>query len=147
MSTQTFPLHIDGHVKGLSSSHVEYSEHSHSSQLNNIRTEALVVEAPGAEFKRQTIYLDEIRGDELLIEMKYSGICHTVSSPISLRLQLTECSPGHCFTARLTSTLWVPSGLWAWRRRVHCFNWYQRQGHNPKCRRCCSTLVQHMRFL
>lgn len=41
-------------------------------------TEALVVEQPKADFKLQEITLDEVRQDEVLVEMKYSGICHTV---------------------------------------------------------------------
>lgn len=46
----------------------------------NIETEAFVVDAPGAPFKLTPIILDEMRSDEFLIEMKYSGICHTVST-------------------------------------------------------------------
>jgi hypothetical protein len=44
----------------------------------NIETEAFVVEEPNAPFKLTPIILDEMRDDEFLIEMKYSGICHTV---------------------------------------------------------------------
>ncbi|KAF3761590.1 hypothetical protein M406DRAFT_94894 [Cryphonectria parasitica EP155] len=43
----------------------------------NIETEALVVAAPGDDFKLVPIILDEVRGNEVLVEMKYSGICHT----------------------------------------------------------------------
>ncbi|KAM0417188.1 hypothetical protein ACHAPT_012825 [Fusarium lateritium] len=43
----------------------------------NISTEALVVEKPGADFVMKPIVLDEVRSDEVLVEMKYSGICHT----------------------------------------------------------------------
>ncbi len=53
--------------------------------LTNIRTKALVVEYVNAPFKLMDIILDEVRSDELLVEMKYSGVCHTVSSsPFSL---------------------------------------------------------------
>lgn len=45
--------------------------------LRDFETEALVVMGPKAEFKLQPIILDEIRDDEVLVEMKYSGICHT----------------------------------------------------------------------
>jgi len=45
----------------------------------NIETEAFVVDSPNAPFKLTPIVLDEMREDEFLIEMKYSGICHTVS--------------------------------------------------------------------
>ena len=46
---------------------------------SNIETEAFVVDAPNAPFKLTPIIIDEMRDDEFLIEMKYSGICHTVS--------------------------------------------------------------------
>jgi Zn-dependent alcohol dehydrogenase len=45
----------------------------------NIATEALVVEKPGDKFEMRPIILDEVRPDEVLVDMKYSGICHTVS--------------------------------------------------------------------
>ncbi|OQV09147.1 Alcohol dehydrogenase GroES-like domain-containing protein [Cladophialophora immunda] len=43
----------------------------------SIRTKALVVEEANAPFKLMDVILDEVRDDELLIEMKYSGVCHT----------------------------------------------------------------------
>jgi Zn-dependent alcohol dehydrogenase len=46
----------------------------------NITTEALVVHRPGDKFEMTRIILDEVRADEVLVEMKYSGICHTVGS-------------------------------------------------------------------
>lgn len=46
---------------------------------SNIETEAFVVDEPNAPFKLTPIIIDEMRDDEFLIEMKYSGICHTVS--------------------------------------------------------------------
>lgn len=48
----------------------------------NIETEAFVVDSPNAPFKLTPIVLDEMREDEFLIEMKYSGICHTVSGQL-----------------------------------------------------------------
>lgn len=48
--------------------------------LTNIETEAFVVTEPKAPFKLTPITLDEVRGNEILVEMKYSGICHTVST-------------------------------------------------------------------
>lgn len=45
----------------------------------NIDTEAFVVHHPGGDFQLTPIVLDEVRGNELLVEIKYSGICHTVS--------------------------------------------------------------------
>lgn len=49
--------------------------------FTNIATEALVVAKPGDDFKLTPIILDEVRGNEVLVEMKYSGICHTVCTP------------------------------------------------------------------
>ncbi|KAH6990023.1 chaperonin 10-like protein [Ilyonectria destructans] len=43
----------------------------------NITTEALVIGKPGDKFEMKPIILDEVRSDEVLVEMKYSGICHT----------------------------------------------------------------------
>nr|POE77802.1 hypothetical protein CFP56_09445 [Quercus suber] len=54
----------------------------------DIETQAYVVEEPNGDFKLMDIILDEVREHEYLIEMKYSGICHTVR---------TSCSP---YTAR-----------------------------------------------
>lgn len=47
----------------------------------NISTEALVIHKPGDNFVMEPITLDEVRSDEVLVEMKYSGICHTVCHP------------------------------------------------------------------
>ena len=48
-----------------------------------VQTRALVVREPKADFTMTTITLDEVRADEVLVEMKYSGICHTVRSHTS----------------------------------------------------------------
>lgn len=42
------------------------------------KTEGLVVQAAKADFILEPITLDEVRSDEVLVEMKFSGICHTV---------------------------------------------------------------------
>ncbi|GAB1318174.1 Geraniol dehydrogenase [Madurella fahalii] len=42
-----------------------------------IETEALVVEAAGGDFEMRRIVIDELKPDEVLVEMKYSGVCHT----------------------------------------------------------------------
>jgi len=44
-------------------------------KYQNMETVALVVKEPKADFKMMPIILDEVRDDEVLIEMKYSGIC------------------------------------------------------------------------
>lgn len=58
----------------LRTQHVENIALNHPS-LRNIETVALVVTEPKADFQLQPIILDEIREDEVLVEMKYSGIC------------------------------------------------------------------------
>ena len=58
------------------------TEHLHSESAQAftfpLQTKALVVQEPKAEFEMTEIILDEVRPDEILVEMKYSGICHTV---------------------------------------------------------------------
>lgn len=48
-------------------------------------TEALVVrvQEPKADLTLIDITLDEVRPDEVLVEIKYSGICHTVRIHVS----------------------------------------------------------------
>jgi Zn-dependent alcohol dehydrogenase len=47
-----------------------------------IPTTAFVVEKPGAPFVLQDVVLDEVRANEVLVEMKYTGLCHTVCTII-----------------------------------------------------------------
>ncbi|KAK4249132.1 chaperonin 10-like protein [Corynascus novoguineensis] len=42
-----------------------------------LETEALVVHTPGGPFEMTPIVIQNLRPDEILVEMKYSGICHT----------------------------------------------------------------------
>ncbi|KAJ4289941.1 hypothetical protein N0V88_006738 [Collariella sp. IMI 366227] len=42
-----------------------------------LKTEALVSHTPGGEFLMTPIIIQDLRPDEVLVEMKYSGICHT----------------------------------------------------------------------
>lgn len=49
------------------------------------QTQALVVEKAKEDFKLTTVTVDPVRSDEVLVEMKYSGVCHTVSSLQHLR--------------------------------------------------------------
>ncbi|KAF2635188.1 NAD(P)-binding protein [Massarina eburnea CBS 473.64] len=46
-------------------------------EFRDIETTALVVKEPKGDFELQKVILDEVREDEVLVEMKYSGICHT----------------------------------------------------------------------
>lgn len=67
--------HVE-HVE-KSGENAEVSQNATSPTPSNIQTEALVVDEAKAEFKLTPVILDEVRPDEVLIEMKYSGICHT----------------------------------------------------------------------
>lgn len=60
-----------------SASQISHIEDTSKNGFKNIETVALVVTEPKADFKLTPIILDEVRDDEVLIEMKYSGICHT----------------------------------------------------------------------
>ncbi|KAK1633924.1 AreB protein [Colletotrichum phormii] len=76
-------------TQGLKTSteHVEHVEHVEDKAstgektsllgLKNIETEAYVVDQVNADFELVPIILDEIRPNEVLVEMKYSGVCHT----------------------------------------------------------------------
>ena len=44
-------------------------------------TKAFVVEGPGAPYVLKDVVLDEVRPQEVLVEMKYTGLCHTVWNP------------------------------------------------------------------
>jgi Zn-dependent alcohol dehydrogenase len=44
----------------------------------NIPTKAFVVDSPKSPFVLQDVVLDEVRENEVLVEMKYTGLCHTV---------------------------------------------------------------------
>lgn len=89
MNTQTFlPVqsHNEDHKQPVTS-HIETSIQPKretvdtpilAKQYKNVKTQALVVTEAKADFKLETVYLDEVRGDEILIDMKFSGICHTV---------------------------------------------------------------------
>jgi Zn-dependent alcohol dehydrogenase len=44
----------------------------------DLHTKAYVVEEKGGPFILKDVVLDEVRADEVLVEIKYSGLCHTV---------------------------------------------------------------------
>lgn len=79
VTTQFLPVAPDaGTVHKRADSAARFDDDSQSPGLfANIRTEAVIVTEPKADFELQDIILDEVRPDEVLIEMKYSGICHT----------------------------------------------------------------------
>lgn len=59
-------------------------------------TEALVVRSPGAPWKLETINLDSIREDEALVEIHYTGICHTDIKATSGKFMIgPPMVPGH----------------------------------------------------
>lgn len=43
-----------------------------------IPTKAFVVKEPNSPFVLSDVVLDEVRSNEVLVEMKYTGLCHTV---------------------------------------------------------------------
>lgn len=45
----------------------------------NISTKAYVVTSEGSPFVLQDVILDGVQETEVLVEIKYTGICHTVS--------------------------------------------------------------------
>ena len=49
-------------------------------QTKDIETLAYVVHNPKEDFVLEDVVLDEMRDDEVLVDMKFSGICHTVSA-------------------------------------------------------------------
>lgn len=49
----------------------------------NIETIGYVVHGPKEDFKLETIVLDDMQDNEVLVDMKYSGICHTVCIALS----------------------------------------------------------------
>lgn len=48
----------------------------------DIPTKAIVVEKPFAPFELRDVILDEVRPNEVLVQLKYTGICHTVKTTI-----------------------------------------------------------------
>lgn len=117
--------------------------------LTNIEAVALVVDKPGGAFKLKPVVFDEIRDDEFLVEMLYSGICHTVHM-----LHLLQ-------TTRLASSDIVSGSIaqrWALRRRLQISSnlWPRRSRHSPPrrtsrsqhidtARRCSCTLLHKLR--
>lgn len=61
----------------------------------NIPTTALVVNKPGDPFTLQDIILDEVRPDEVLVEILYTGLCHTVRPSYLPTYLSTDSNPGH----------------------------------------------------
>jgi hypothetical protein len=68
-----------------------------NTRFTNIETVALVVDKPGGAFELKPVVFDEVRDDEYLVEMLYSGICHTVNltfSPQVAKRISTKTAPG-----------------------------------------------------
>jgi Zn-dependent alcohol dehydrogenase len=49
-----------------------------------IPTKAYLVEEEGGPFVLKDVVLDQLEPDEVLVEMKYTGLCHTVRPPVVL---------------------------------------------------------------
>lgn len=71
----------------------------------NIQTKAFVVDHVGGPFMLKDVVLDSIHGDEVLVEILYTGLCHTVcisqTCPVDIAKmhQLTN-SAGYCGQGR-----------------------------------------------
>lgn len=50
------------------------------SELKNIPTKAYVVDSKDAPFVLRDVILDGTQENELLVEIKYTGICHTAGA-------------------------------------------------------------------
>jgi Zn-dependent alcohol dehydrogenase len=48
----------------------------------DIPTRALVVEKTFAPFELRDVILDEVRSNEVLVQLRYTGICHTVKTTV-----------------------------------------------------------------
>lgn len=48
----------------------------------NIHTKAYVVESKGSPFVLRDVVLDGVQPNEVLVEIRYTGICHTVCDPV-----------------------------------------------------------------
>lgn len=86
-------------------------------QTKDIETIAYVVHNPKEDFVLEDVVLDEMRDDEVLVDMKFSGICHTVR-PFLPRQSHQFRSHLHCATGprlptRRHQNLRLPSHLWA----------------------------------
>ena len=109
--------------------------------VKDFETKALVVEKPGSGFRMTDIILDRVREDVLLIEMLYSGICHTVShSSCFQTLQPARhhsylLYSGHRAPTRPPPTSRLSSYFRPRRRRPHPGHRLERHRHLPPCRR------------
>jgi Zn-dependent alcohol dehydrogenase len=52
----------------------------------DIHTKAFVVPSLGSPFVLMDVILDEVRQNEVLVDMKYTGICHTVRVPDLIKI-------------------------------------------------------------
>ena len=67
--------------------------------MARIKTEAYVVSAPGAPFKLEQVELDELKGGEVLVKMKATGICHTgTDAPTDCPVSPCNSAPGRTLT-------------------------------------------------
>ena len=116
MATVAFARQHESRDPKASVQHVEDVTRS-SDKLRDFETEALVVLEPKADFKLQPIILDEIRDDEVLVEMKYSGICmFTRLYPCRWNRLIAIRSYRHCVATRAVTHGRISCHLWPRRR-------------------------------
>lgn len=117
-----------------------------TASLTNIETVALVVDKPGGAFELKPVVFDEVRDDEYLVEMLYSGICHTVYVllfPRPMNFALANITLGSVTQRRaLRGRLQIPSNL---RPRRSRYSPQSRKGRSRQIdpRRRCGAPIFH----
>jgi hypothetical protein len=119
-----------------------------SDKLRDFETEALVVMGPKADFKLQTIILDEIRDDEVLVEMKYSGICMFSEVHLCRSNQLIALrSYRHRVATRVVAHGRLSCNFWPRRCRSRQRHWLESPEQIAQSRRCSASFIQYMRYM
>ena len=113
----------------------------------NIETIGWVVHGEKQDFVLEELILGDMQDDELLVDMKYSGICHTVSFRSSSRRQVPNAngSIGSRFPTRRDQSMSLPSRVRTRRRRDYKSNWAESEEQRSQSRRFCPSFHQLLR--
>lgn len=69
-------IRLDGHIDTAYKESLEASSNGRpQTKIKDLKTLAVVIDQPKADFKLTPIILDEVRPNEVLVEMRYSGLC------------------------------------------------------------------------
>lgn len=80
--------------------------------MADIETIGWVVHEAKQDFKLEELVVEAPRDDELLIDMKFSGICHTVSIAVYALTVQADIVAGFGLSTGRTDTLPVSCCLW-----------------------------------